>query len=85
MSGLTRIEQDTMRAIESMNRKMKDQKEIDWEQRRYEVTRDIFTRCLSSEDGDMRAFCYRNIEGHAKDCVRAADALIEELKKGGKE
>ena len=80
---MTRIEMDYMNAICAINRKMKDQREIDWEQRRYEVASDIFTRCLSSEDADMRVYSYNNIEEHAKDCVRAADALIAELKKGG--
>ena len=78
---MTGIENQTHNAIQNMNRKMKNQNEIDWEQRRYEIAREIFTRCLSSSDGEMRAFCYRNIEDHAKDCVRAADALIEELQK----
>lgn len=52
----------------------------DWEQRRYEIAKDIFTRCLSHEDGDVRAFCNREIEMTATDCVRQADILIEALK-----
>ena len=31
---MTRIEQMTMEVIQSMNRKIKDQHDIDWEQRR---------------------------------------------------
>ena len=85
MSGLTRIEMDYMRAVENINRKMKNQREIDWEARRYEIAKEIFTRCLSSSDGDMRAFCANNLEMHAKDCVREADALIAELKKEHKD
>ena len=84
-NGLTRIEMDALNAVRDMNRKMKDQRKVDWEQRRYEVARDIFTRCLSSEDDEMRAFCYRKIELHAEECVKAADALIAELKKGEEE
>lgn len=76
---------EQMNAVISMNRKMKNQNEIDWEARRYEIAKEIFTRCLSSEDGEMRAFCYRNIEDHAKDCVKSADALIAELKKEHKD
>ena len=52
----------------------------DWEQRRYEIAKDIFTRCLSHEDGDVRAFCARELEMTANDCVREADALINALK-----
>lgn len=51
-----------------------------WEQRRYEIAKDIFTRCLSHEDGDVRAFCNREIEMTATDCVQQADALINALK-----
>ena len=52
----------------------------DWEQRRYEIAKDIFTRCLSHEDGDVRAFCARELEMTASDCVREANALINALK-----
>lgn len=42
------------------------EKEIDWEQRRYEIAREI---------------CANNCMYSAKQCVSFADALIEELKK----
>lgn len=77
---MTVIEQKTMEAVISLNRKTKDSNAIDWEQRRYEIAKEIFVRCLSSEDGDMRAFCARNLEMHAADCVREASALIKALK-----
>lgn len=51
-----------------------------WEKRRYEIAKDIFIRCLSSSDSDIRAFCSRELEGTAEDCVRQADALIKVLK-----
>ena len=78
---MTIEEQATHRAIQSINKKIKDQHNIDWEQRRYEIAKEIFTRCLSSSDGEMRAFCASHLDMHASDCVREADALIEELKK----
>lgn len=77
---MTQIEQQTMNAIQSINRKTKDANQIDWEQRRYEIAKDIFARCLSSEDGDMRAFCARELEMHANECVREANALVNALK-----
>ena len=77
---MTIEERDTARAIQSMNRKMKDETKIDWEQRRYEIAKDIFVRCLSSSDSNMRTFSYRNLINHASECVRSADALIAELK-----
>lgn len=84
---MTVIEKDTMNAIIAMNRKMADQnkKEIDWEERRYEIAKDMFARCLSSPDGDMRAFCSRELAMTASDCVRQAEALIAALKEGCKQ
>lgn len=52
----------------------------DWEQRRYEIAKGIFTRCLAHEDGEVRAFCARELDMIASDCVREADALIKALK-----
>lgn len=52
----------------------------DWEQRRYEIAKDIFTRCLTHEDGDVRAFSARELEMTANDCVSEANALINALK-----
>lgn len=77
---MTVIEKQTMDAIIAINRKTKDATQIDWEQRRYEIAKDIFVRCLSSEDGDMRAFCARELDMTANDCVRQANALIKALK-----
>lgn len=77
---MTELEKQTMTAIISINRKTKDANQIDWEQRRYEIAKEIFTRCLSSADGEMRAFCARELEMHANDCVQEANALIKALK-----
>ena len=52
---MTRIEQMTMEAIQSMNRKMRDQHDIDWEQRRYEIAKEI-TRLLDVELNDLVRF-----------------------------
>ena len=46
-------------------------KEIDWEQRRYEIAKDVF--CF-----------YPHREASAKNAVEWADALVEELKKASK-
>jgi len=77
---MTVIEKQTMDAVISLNRKTKDANQIDWEQRRYEVAKEIFARCLSNENDDMRAFCARELGMHANDCVREANALIKALK-----
>ena len=77
---MTVIEKQMIDAVKSINRKTKDANQIDWEQRRYEIAKDIFTRCLSHEDGDVRAFCARNLDMTASGCVSEANALIKALK-----
>ena len=81
MSGLTRIEMDAMRAIEGINHKMKDQRGIDWEQRRYEIARDMIAAFMSNSCSNVYGY---EIERQAKDAVAYADALINELKGGSK-
>ena len=51
---------------------------IDWEQRRYEIAKDIMAASFYLPmDG-------ANIASYANNCVQWADALIEELKKKSK-
>ena len=56
--------------------------QIDWEQRRYEIAKDIMAAFLSN-------FCSNvyvgNPDEQAKSAVMFADALITELKKGGQQ
>lgn len=78
---MTVIEKQTMDAVIAINRKTKDANVIDWEQRRYEIAKEIFVRCLSHTDGEVRAFCARELDMTADDCVREANALIKALKK----
>ncbi|RLT75601.1 hypothetical protein D7V95_13085 [bacterium J10(2018)] len=63
---MTVIEQRTMDAIQSINRKMRDQYEPDWEQRRYEIALAMFAspHYVTAEEAVMNA-----------------DDLIAELKK----
>ena len=53
-------------------------KEIDWEQRRYEIAKDILTAWCSNPDRGTGLGIPKNDSAAA---VRYADALIEELKK----
>ena len=48
---------------------------IDWEQRRYEIARDVM---VASFDQPMSG---ASVASHVHNCVLWADALIEELKK----
>lgn len=71
---MTVIEQDTMHAIQSACRKY-TKKEIDWEQRRYEVAKDLFVRMSVGE------YSYHFSHSDVESAVEMADELIEELKK----
>lgn len=97
MNGLTRIEQDSMNAVISINRKMKDQREIDWEARRYEIAKDIMMALISnpiSLQADVDKFSPKSstdlellskiAKANAYESVVFADALINELKGGSK-
>lgn len=75
---MTVIEQDTMHAVQSACRKYtKEKKEIDWEQRRYEIAKDLFVRMC------VGVYGYNFLHSDVESAVEMADALIEELKKKG--
>lgn len=78
--NLTRIEMDYMNSVCSINRKMKDQKEIDWEQRRYEIAKEMLAAFMSNSCSEVYDY---EMERQAREAVAYADALIAELKKGG--
>lgn len=54
---------------------------IDWEQRRYEISKDVLSSFLSNSN---EMIFEGNPEDHAKDAVLFADALIRRLKGGNK-
>lgn len=85
---MTRIEQMTMDAIQSMNRKMRDQHDIDWEQRRYEIAKEMMPYCarelidvLNSGGKNEEWVGKTTNQVVAEASVSYADALIAELKK----
>lgn len=55
---------------------------IDWEQRRYEIAKDIMAAFLSNSCVDVHG---DSADEHASDAVLYADALISELKKGSQD
>lgn len=67
---MTQLEMRAMSAIIALNRKVKDSYRIDWEQRRYEIAKDIL----------CAAYCDCLPSKAVKDAVEYADALIKELK-----
>lgn len=64
-SPFTREQQAFARSVDQIARALNAPNDIDWEQRRYEIARDLF--------------CKKEIS--AKSAVICADKLIEELKK----
>lgn len=59
---------------------------INWEQRRYEIAKDMLCALYTDEGFDAREkndamFEYQDLDSCAKEAVRYADALIRELKK----
>lgn len=67
---MTQLEMRDVDAIIARNRKVKESNQIDWEQRRYEIAKDIL----------CAAYCDWEQSIAAKDAVEYADALIKELK-----
>ena len=77
-----------MEAVQTLNRKVKDQTKIDWEQRRYEIAKEMMSFCavdsieLLDEGVVNEKWNGKTIyQIVAENAVHYADALIKELKK----
>ena len=77
-----------MEAVQALNRKVKDQTKIDWEQRRYEIAKEMMPYCavdfteLLHEGAVNEKWNGKTIyQIVAENAVLYADALIKELKK----
>lgn len=83
---MTVIEHKTMEAVQSINRKMRDQREIDWEERRYEIAKEMLPYCCQTSKelllvgGELDMYGDTFAEKTASQAVMFADALIKELK-----
>lgn len=61
--------------------------EINWEQRRYEIAKEMLAAIYLDDGNAERAddselgFEFKSLQGSAREAVRFADALIKELKK----
>ena len=71
----------THQAIQSIDGKMRDQHEIDWEQRRYEIAKNVFCTLLGNEDVLRDAAMNHHTKLVAMSAREFADLLIAELKK----
>ena len=85
---MNNFELKTMEAVQALNRKAKDQTKIDWEQRRYEIAKEMMPYCVEdfsellhsgtvSEKWNGKTMC----QIVAENAVLYADELIAELKK----
>ena len=78
---MTNIEILTHQALQSIDCKMCDQNEINWEQRRYEIAKDLYTQTCQQaklEGDNTAADVFRSAAWLSR---VAADYLIEVLKK----
>lgn len=72
---MTKTETDALNAVIGIHREMKKANGPDWERRRYEIAKEVFSKSWADSvlpDEEMAARA-----------VTAADALIKELRKGG--
>lgn len=69
---MTKIEMQAMDAVIGIHREMKKANEPDWEQRRYEIAKEVFLNLKNS---------LSPYEQDAKTAVKCADMLIAELQK----
>ena len=75
---LTKIEMQAMEAIIGILREMRQANEVNWEQRRYEIAKDIYPiACHDMNPSESK-------DAPAKAAVALADLLIDELKKDQK-
>ena len=72
---LTKIEMEAMEAVKVIRDELRKQREINWEQRRYEIAKDIYPiACHDMNPSESK-------DAPAKAAVELADLLIAELKK----
>lgn len=80
---MTKIELDYMEAVIRISKHLQS-REIDWEQRRYEIAKDIMANKCLEQLADAAAM---DFDVHDKEQVQAdiavslADALVDRLKK----
>lgn len=81
VSGLDALKRE--RLEHNLNYTDMKQSEIDWEQRRYEIAKEMLP-VIYVDDNPKEGEGYLTLQQAANEAVRYADALINELKKGGK-
>lgn len=54
---------------------------IDWEQRKWDLAKEIFSGGLNSSDSEMRHWVYGHLRQTAEEAIQNADVFIEEYRK----
>ena len=78
-SGLWTARENTKKYLED-NLEFLEEKDIDWEERRYEIAKAIMA-AFERHNNNVSGF--KNSTQQAQYAIECADALIAELKKGG--
>lgn len=73
---MTKIEMQAMESIIGIHRELKAAKAINWEQRRYEIAKEILPEIMGQCHEYDKNITIQKMCGYA---VEVADALIEEL------
>lgn len=81
---MTTQEMRTLTAVERYCNHATKPAEPDWEQRRYELAKEMVLAYITHPDPDCHVWWTRNKEAASEEIVKYADILIAELKKSSK-
>ena len=73
---MTQIEMQAMESVKGIYREISKQNETDWEQRRYEIAKEVLPEIMGQCHEYYKKITIQKMCGFA---VEVADALIEEL------
>lgn len=74
---MTQVEIEAFSAIKGIRKELAQANQIDWEQRRYEIAKDMLCEVFN----DSSFLARRHIPEAAREAVEFADALIIELQR----
>lgn len=80
---MTKIEMQAMDAVIGIHREMRKANEPDWEQRRYEVARDLYVHTLMKTPLKLDSSSKDTVEMLALIAKAAAEAFVDVMKKEG--
>lgn len=80
---MTIEERDTARAIQTIARELKKPvtpTSIDWEQRKWELTKELFAAGFNSPDAEVRHWVSGHTQLTAQESIHYAEVFIEEYR-----